>query len=77
MALTRIDYLELLEGEEVLSVSFEGCVGVRNGQVIQGGEIVDENPSLEILKTLFDEAFEYEFGGLSAEDLLNEEFGNG
>lgn len=29
-----------MEGMEVLSVTFEGCVGIRNGEVIREGKVL-------------------------------------
>jgi len=72
----RIDRLELLEGSEVLSTHFEGCVMIKDGQLWQRGEVIRESLTDEELKILVDETFYYEFGSREQAALaLEEEFG--
>lgn len=60
--MTRNEYLEFLEGYEILSIHFEGVVGVFNGQIWQNGKIIDADPSKKTLKILTHELIEYELG---------------
>jgi hypothetical protein len=48
------DYLETLNGYEVLSIHYEGCVGVKGNKVIQAGKVID-TLNLEKAKSLFNE----------------------
>jgi hypothetical protein len=74
--MTEQSWLELLEGTEVISTHFEGCVMVKDGQIWQRGEIIRESISDEELKILGDEAFYQEFGSREqAARALEEEFG--
>jgi len=60
--MNKKDYLEALEGQEVISLTFEGVVGIKNGQIIKAGEVIDADPSLETLKNLFREMVDWELG---------------
>lgn len=65
--------LETLDGHEILSLHFEGCVMVKDGKVIQMGEVIAEIDD-EIAKILLDEAMIDEFGeGYRAS--IDKEFG--
>lgn len=66
----KSEYLETLEGQEIISIDFEGCVGVKDGQIIRYGEIIDPDPSLETLEALFNELFVQEFGTTDIADLI-------
>ena len=69
----REELLDTLEGCEVLSPHFEGCVMVVDGRIIQDGEIIREEPTLEELRTLMREEFAYEFGRRSVQEVLEDE----
>lgn len=69
---TPQELLEQMEGHEILSIAFEGCVMVSNGQIIQMGEVIDSNPSDETIKELWGEHFDYEFGENFVSDLFDE-----
>jgi hypothetical protein len=70
--LTRFEYLQHLEGQEVISIHFEGCVGIKDGQIWQNGEVVREEPTIEELQILLQEEFAYEFGGMSAREVCGD-----
>ena len=54
--------LDALEGEEILSQTFEGVVLVKNGQIIQYGEVIDPDPHRDTLAALLGETLECELG---------------
>ncbi len=58
----RDEYLRALEGQEVISRTFESVVGVIEGKIYRNGEVVVDEPTSEQLRTLFNELFENEFG---------------
>ena len=73
---TKKELLETLNGEEILSTYFEGCVLVKDGQIIQYGEVIDPNPTRKTLGILLDEAVVYMFGGReNLSRMMEEEFG--
>lgn len=55
------EYKEALEGTEILSTHFEGCVAVQGNEIIRAGEVVGKL-TLKTAKILFDEMFYNEFG---------------
>ena len=57
-----IEYIELLEGQEVLSTHYACCVGIVDGKVIAGGKVIDTLNTLQKAKRLFNELFENEGG---------------
>lgn len=59
MKITRQEILDCLEGMEILSITFEGVVGIHDGQVIQAGQVIDPKPSREVLSDLLHEAYQY------------------
>jgi len=52
------DYLEELDEEEILSLNYEGCVGVKGNKVIQYGEVIDTLNTVKKAKKLFNELLE-------------------
>jgi hypothetical protein len=70
--LTRFEYLQHLEGQEVISIHFEGCVGIKDGQIWQNGEVIREEPTIEVLQILLKEEFAYEFGGMTAREVCGD-----
>lgn len=59
----RANYLDLLEGQEVLSLEYAGVIAVKNGTIWQLGECINPSPSTEDLHKLFKELIVNEFGG--------------
>lgn len=57
---TKTQILQTLEGQEVSSIQFEGVVGIENGKVIQGGEVLKCTKAQA--QELANESFENEFG---------------
>lgn len=57
------EYLKMMQGCEIVSLQYEGVVGVDGLKVIQNGEIVDYLDTESKIKSLFDEMFQNEFGG--------------
>jgi len=55
------EYLEVLDGQEILSSYYEGCVGINKKQVIYEGKVID-TLNKEKAGILLDEMFENEFG---------------
>lgn len=55
-------YLDLLEGQEVLSIEYASCVGVSAGKIWSYGKCINAQPTLDDLKRLFAELFANEFG---------------
>jgi len=83
--MTTKEILDTLNGCEVNSLEFEGCVGINNGKIYQDGEIIRATPKQ--IKILWDEYIEEEgihseFSDLFGEDeprvrdLIGEEEGN-
>lgn len=72
-SLTRAEYLEALEGQEVRSIRFEGVVGIHDGKLYRDGELIDIPLSTDILRILFNELFENEFGTSSAVAVIERE----
>jgi hypothetical protein len=69
------EYLEVLEGQEVISLTYEGVVGISDGKIWKDGAVIVETPTFEQLKTLFGELFENEFGTSDVRAVLADEFG--
>lgn len=57
------NWLSDLEGQEILSLIYEGCVSVKNGSVWRLGECIDSSPTLDTIRALFEEMLYNEFGG--------------
>lgn len=53
MKTTRKDYLELLEGQEFLSLTYEGCIMIKNGKLWQRGKMIKSYLKKAELKQLF------------------------
>ena len=70
--MTKQELLEMLEGQEILSIDFEGCVMVHNSQVIQMGEVIDANPTKLTLQSLWSELMVDEGIDYIMADLLEE-----
>lgn len=51
----RKDYLEILEGQEFLSLSFEGCVGIHDGKLWKCGIVLLSYINKATLSLLFSE----------------------
>lgn len=68
--MTKKEYLEALNGQEIPTLEFEGTVLVRDGKIIQYGEVIDKNPTKKTLEKLFNTMFMNDFGGMSFEDIL-------
>jgi len=60
--MTARKILELLEGNEILSLSLEGCVGILGGKVVHEGKVL--KVSAGQIKKLFDEYFRQEIGSI-------------
>lgn len=56
------DMLKLLDGTEVVSLKYEGCVGIKGTKVIQDGTVVDQLDTPDKIKELFNEMFQNEMG---------------
>lgn len=54
--------LGILEGQEVISTEFEGCVGIINGEVVYYGEVVCSKPTIKQLEVLVLDLADYELG---------------
>ena len=75
-AMTKADYLELLEGHEVLSFDHEQCVAVHDGKIVGPGLVVlVGRPTLKQMEDLFAEAFFGEFGHWPP-SMMGEEIGD-
>lgn len=57
----KSEYLEFLEGCEILSVLFAGVVAVQDGKIWQDGKVIVENPTTKQLAILTREEFNNEF----------------
>ena len=68
----RQDLLNLLEGNEIHSISFEGVVGVFDGRLWRDGIVIDRRPTVITLRRLFGELFAQEFDPCWAADLHDE-----
>ncbi|KKS89343.1 MAG: hypothetical protein UV64_C0007G0046 [Parcubacteria group bacterium GW2011_GWC1_43_11b] len=64
--------LESLEGNEIWSRQFEGCVVVRGGKVIKDGKAITRISRAQ-RNELFQEAFENEFGTRDIKVVLQQE----
>ena len=60
MTLRLKDYLECLNDIEVSSIRYEGVVGIRGNEVLQGGKVIDRLTTKAKAKVLFDELCEQE-----------------
>ena len=61
MTLTLKQYIEILDGQEVSSVRYEGVVGIRGDEVLRMGEgVIDRLTTKAKAKVLFDELCEQE-----------------
>lgn len=60
--------LQELEGQEIYSLTFEGVVGIYNGQVIQAGKV--KHCSAKQAKQLLKDAFYDEFGTYDVSKVL-------
>jgi len=49
------EYLKILDGCEILSMNYEGCVGVQGDKVICEGVVVDTLDTIEKASALFGE----------------------
>jgi hypothetical protein len=54
------DLLKEMNGSEIYSLEYEGCVGIRQDKVIQDGEVVDTLDTDKKVKTLWSELLEEE-----------------
>ena len=72
--MTKQEIIKTLEGQEVLSIQFEGIVAIKDGKVINYHDGKMINPTIAQWKELFQEAFEQEFGTRNVMTLLREEF---
>lgn len=73
----REEILRTLDGVEIKSEHWAGVVMVKDGQIVQGGLIIEPIPTLEEARILLNEAVLQEFGTdeeLAA--LLDQEFGS-
>jgi len=69
--MTKNQILKELDGCEILSIQFEGCVAVHDGKVkTHRGLIV---PTKAQAQELFQEAFEEEFGTRNVSKVLKDE----
>lgn len=55
MKMRKYEYLEVLEGCEVLSIHFEQCVLIQNGSIWARGKCLVKNPTIEQLSILMNE----------------------
>jgi len=61
--LTRAEYMEMLEGQEIWSATYAGCVAIDDqGMLIMDGEIVENELSDDQLQILFNEYCNQELG---------------
>lgn len=54
--------LNEMDGEEVLSINYEGCVLIKGNQVIMNGTVIDILNTNKKIKAICHEAFINEFG---------------
>ena len=59
---TNREILDTMNGCEVISISYEGCVLIKKDQVIKDGKMVDTLNTNAKIKALWDEYFEGEGG---------------
>jgi hypothetical protein len=52
----------VLDGTEILSLRFEGCVAIKGNEVWQGGKIIKKLHTKKEWTELLDDAFYDEFG---------------
>jgi len=64
------ELMEELEGREILSMNYEGCVGVKEGKVIREGEVIDTLDTNKKISNLFGELFYNEFGTMNPNGLM-------
>jgi len=53
---------KILNGTEILSIKYSGCIGVRGNKIIRNGEIIKTIKTKKEWIELEDEAFYNEFG---------------
>jgi len=58
---TKRTTAQMIEGEEILSIQYAGCVGIKGGKVIQAGKVIDTLTEAKA-RILLDEMFYNEFG---------------
>ena len=58
----NLDLLDTMNGCEVISISYEGCVLIKKDRVIKDGKQVDTLNTNDKIKALWDEYFEGEGG---------------
>ena len=60
--MTKAEYLAVLEGQEIISLEWEGTILVKKEQFWQNGEVVCANPTKKQLSVVSQELFRQEFG---------------
>lgn len=59
---TNLELLDTMNGSEVQSIKYEGCVAIKRDQVISEGKVIDILNSNSKIRRLWDEFFEQEGG---------------
>lgn len=60
--MTKAEYLDALEGQEIISLEWEGTILVKNEQFWQNGEVICASPTKKQLSAVSQELFRQEFG---------------
>lgn len=59
---TNLELLDTMNGYEVQSINYEGCVTIRRDQVVSEGKVIDTLNTNGKIRRLWDELFKGEGG---------------